>query len=90
MYQAWPTPPDGLQTRVGGLRGESVLGANVTIPHKEAVLALMDEVDEMAARAGAVNTIVNRGASAWLQHGRCRFRGHWRTTPDSSQQGGAS
>ena len=60
VYQSWPTPPDGLQTRVGGLRGESVLGANVTIPHKEAVLPMMDEVDEMAARAGAVNTIVNR------------------------------
>lgn len=60
VYQAWPTPPDGLQTRVGGLRGESVLGANVTIPYKEAVLQMMDEVDEMAARVGAVNTIVNR------------------------------
>jgi shikimate dehydrogenase len=59
-YQAWPTPPNGLQTRVSGLRGESVLGANVTIPHKEAVLPMMDEVDAIAARAGAVNTIVNR------------------------------
>jgi len=60
VYQAWPTPPDGLRTRVSGLRGESVLGANVTIPHKEAVLPMMDEVDEIAARVGAVNTIVNR------------------------------
>ncbi|HEV8574321.1 MAG TPA: shikimate dehydrogenase [Dehalococcoidia bacterium] len=60
VYEAWPTPPDGLRTRVGGLRGESALGANVTIPHKEAVLPMMDEVDEIAARVGAVNTIVNR------------------------------
>lgn len=59
-YQAWPTPPEGLQTRVSGLRGESVLGANVTIPHKEAVLPMMDEVDAITARVGAVNTIVNR------------------------------
>jgi shikimate dehydrogenase len=61
-YEAWPTPPEGLQTRITTLRSPTVLGANVTIPHKEAVMPMLDEVDELAAGVGAVNTIVNREA----------------------------
>jgi len=61
VYEAWPTPPDGLQTRITTLRSPTVLGANVTIPHKEAVIAMVDHVDDLAARIGAVNTIVNQG-----------------------------
>jgi shikimate dehydrogenase len=34
------------------------LGVNVTIPHKTAILSLMDQVDPLAARIGAVNTVV--------------------------------
>src|SRR2546422_9163307 len=60
LYEAWPTPADGLQTRVTTLRSPTVLGANVTIPHKGAVMAMLDEVDEVADRIGAVNTNVNR------------------------------
>lgn len=60
VYERWPTPPDGLATRVAGLRGPSVLGANVTIPHKEAVMPMLDELDPLAQRVGAVNTILNR------------------------------
>jgi shikimate dehydrogenase len=60
LYEAWPTPPDGLRTRLTTIRSPTVLGANVTIPHKEAVLPLIDEVDPTAKRIGAVNTIVNR------------------------------
>jgi shikimate dehydrogenase len=58
-YEAWPTPPNGLHTRITGLRAPTVLGANVTIPHKEAVLPLLDEVDGLVRRVGAVNTIIN-------------------------------
>ena len=43
------------------LRRADVLGANVTIPHKEAALRLVDEASEEARRVGAVNTIVVRG-----------------------------
>jgi shikimate dehydrogenase len=60
VYERWPTQPDGLATRVIGLRAPSVLGANVTIPHKEAVMPMLDELDPLARRVGAVNTIVNR------------------------------
>ena len=41
---------------------ERILGANVTIPHKESVIALLDDLDPMAARIGAVNTISRQGA----------------------------
>lgn len=60
VYEAWPTASDGLQTRIKTMRSPTVLGANVTIPHKENVLAMLDEVDEVAGKIGAVNTIVNR------------------------------
>jgi shikimate dehydrogenase len=60
VYQRWPTPPEGLATRVTGLRAPSVLGANVTIPHKEAVMPMLDELDPLVRRVGAVNTILNR------------------------------
>lgn len=60
-YEAWPTPPDRLAQVVSGLRSPDRLGANVTIPHKEAVRPLLDEVDDLSRRVGAVNTIVNRG-----------------------------
>jgi shikimate dehydrogenase len=60
-YENRETDQAGLETVVMGLHDPSVLGCNVTIPHKESVLSLLDEVDELAARIGAVNTIVNRG-----------------------------
>jgi shikimate dehydrogenase len=60
-YTSWPTPPDGLSTRVTGLRAPTVRGANVTIPHKEAVMPLLDELDATSVRVGAVNTVVNDG-----------------------------
>ncbi|MEE9286379.1 MAG: shikimate dehydrogenase [Dehalococcoidia bacterium] len=59
-YEAWPTPEERLTETVLGLRAPDRLGANVTIPHKEAVLPLMDESDDLCHRVGAVNTIVNR------------------------------
>lgn len=58
-YERWATEPSGLATRVAGLRAPSVLGANVTIPHKEAVIPLLDQIDPLVKRIGAVNTIHN-------------------------------
>ncbi|MCI0811652.1 MAG: shikimate dehydrogenase, partial [Chloroflexi bacterium] len=43
-----------------GLRAPGTLGINITVPHKQAVIPFLDEVDEWATAAGAVNTIVNR------------------------------
>lgn len=58
-YEAWETGPDLLAGRINALRGDDFLGANVTIPHKEAVATLLDRLDEQSQRTGAVNTIVN-------------------------------
>ncbi len=60
-YEVWETAKDELPKVVEGMRDAAKLGANVTIPHKEAVLPLLDDVDNDARRIGAVNTIVNRG-----------------------------
>jgi len=60
-YEVWDTAKDELPNVVEGIRDAAKLGANVTIPYKEAVLPLLDDVDSDARRIGAVNTIVNRG-----------------------------
>jgi shikimate dehydrogenase len=59
-YEPWETEAEAMAQRVQGLRQPDRLGANVTVPHKEAVIPLLDELDPQAARIGAVNTIVNR------------------------------
>ena len=59
-YEAWDVAPDGVGEFVAGLRSPGTLGINVTVPHKEAVIPFLDEVDDWASTAGAVNTIVNR------------------------------
>src|SRR5437870_2217680 len=52
-----------LARAIADLRGDSrILGANVTIPHKASVIPLLDELDPLAARIGAVNTISRRGS----------------------------
>jgi shikimate dehydrogenase len=50
----------GLPAAVAAVRALGLGGVNVTIPHKERVVAYLDEVDRSAAMIGAVNTIVNR------------------------------
>ncbi len=59
-YLAHQVAPEEVAEFVNGLRSPGVLGINVTVPHKEAVIPHLDEVDEWASSAGAVNTIVNR------------------------------
>jgi shikimate dehydrogenase len=58
-YSAWEVAPAGLPAAITRLRDASVLGANVTIPHKQAVIPLLDELTPAAAAIGAVNTISN-------------------------------
>jgi len=60
-YEAWETEPSELEKVLEKVRGPSILGANVTVPHKEAVVSLMDGFDDLALEIGAVNTMVNRG-----------------------------
>lgn len=58
VYVATPVHPDALPAGVAGLEALQFMGANVTVPHKEGVRALLDDVSERAAAVGAVNTIV--------------------------------
>jgi shikimate dehydrogenase len=57
-YVPMAVEPEFLPPAVEGLRRLGFRGANVTVPHKEAVLALVDEVTPIAQRIGAVNTLI--------------------------------
>jgi shikimate dehydrogenase len=59
-YSLWETPPGTLKERIASLLSPEVLGANVTIPYKREALPLIDECDPLAARIGAINTIIQR------------------------------
>lgn len=56
-YTAVQTTLAELPDRVAALRTAAYLGANVTLPHKEAVVPLLDALEPEAAQIGAVNTI---------------------------------
>lgn len=61
-YELWQTTLEELPARLDDIRAGRALGANVTVPHKEAAFRLVDDVSETARRIGAVNTIsVNNG-----------------------------
>jgi len=45
---------------VSAIKALNIKGVSVTIPHKVAIMPFLDEVDEMAEKIGAVNTVVNR------------------------------
>lgn len=59
-YRAVQTTAAELPDRLAALRQPHFLGANVTLPHKQAVIPLLDEIEPAAARIGAVNTIVRQ------------------------------
>src|SRR3990172_11284482 len=61
-YESADVPSERLAEAVARLREPEVLGANVTVPYKEAVMPLLDEIDRRARAIGAVNTIVRRGS----------------------------
>ena len=61
-YTAVDVAPADLAEAVAGFRAApEFLGANVTVPHKRAVMEFLDEVDATAAAIGAVNTIARSG-----------------------------
>lgn len=59
-YEAVAVAPSELPDFIARVRDGAYVGGNVTIPHKEAVMALVDEIDPLAKKIGAVNTVVNR------------------------------
>jgi shikimate dehydrogenase len=57
-YVLFPVPPEKLTDAVRGLSALGMRGCNVTTPHKQAIFPLLDRVDDLARRIGAVNTVV--------------------------------
>ena len=58
VYVPLPVRPDNIERALRALPILGFRGCNLTIPHKEAALAVVDKVDPMARRIGAVNTII--------------------------------
>ena len=56
-YELWDRAPIALADAIAELRGDDFLGSNVTIPHKERVVPMVDKLTEEAQATGAVNTI---------------------------------
>ena len=57
-YVQLPVQPDRLETAIRGLAALGFAGCNVTVPHKIAAMQMVDRVDPIARRIGAINTIV--------------------------------
>jgi shikimate dehydrogenase len=60
-YELWDRAPLALADAVNEVRGDDFLGANVTIPHKEKLVPLVDRLTEEAHATGAVNTLTREG-----------------------------
>ncbi|MEJ7747781.1 MAG: shikimate dehydrogenase [Candidatus Limnocylindrales bacterium] len=60
-YELWDRAPMALGDAVNELRTDAFLGANITIPHKERVVPMVDRLTEEAQATGAVNTITREG-----------------------------
>ncbi len=60
-YELWDRAPIDLGEAIVEIRGDDFLGANVTIPHKERVVPMVDRLTEEAQATGAVNTLTREG-----------------------------
>jgi len=60
-YELWDRAPIALADAINEVRGDDFLGANVTIPHKERVVPMIDKLTEDAQATGAVNTLTREG-----------------------------
>ena len=59
IYLPFRVARDNLTKAIDGLKVLNIRGLNVTIPHKVAVIPLLDEMEPLAQKIGAVNTIAN-------------------------------
>ena len=60
-FTAWPVAPDDLADKVESFRAPGFIASCVTLPHKQAVIPMIDELADTAKAVGAVNWIVNNG-----------------------------
>ena len=75
-YLPFPIHPDKLGDAVAGFAAMGLVGFNITIPHKQAIIPFLDQVSETAQLVGAVNTVW-RGEQGlvWDEYGCCGFFG---------------
>ena len=59
LYVPFQVKPEGLRQAIDGMRALNIRGLNVTIPYKVTVIPFLDELDPLAEKIGAVNTIAN-------------------------------
>lgn len=61
IYDVYPIHPDDFDKRIAELKAGSVKGLNVTIPYKQRIIPFLDEIDPLAQKVNAVNTIKKQG-----------------------------
>ncbi|MFC1957159.1 shikimate dehydrogenase [Chloroflexota bacterium] len=61
VYVAFRVKSEELAGAIEGMRALNIRGLNVTIPHKVNIIPLLDSLDPLAEKLGAVNTVVHRG-----------------------------
>ena len=57
-YKKWEISPNNLKSHIEKINNENFIGANITVPFKEKIVPLLDEIRNEAKFTGAVNTIV--------------------------------
>ncbi|MEH2007202.1 shikimate dehydrogenase, partial [Nostoc sp.] len=65
VYLPFPIEPQNLEIAIAGFAAIGVVGFNVTIPHKQAIIPLLSEITPLAQAIGAVNT-VSRENNKWV------------------------
>lgn len=60
VYVAFRVKSDELAGAIEGMRALNIRGLNVTIPHKVSIIPLLDSLDPLAEKIGAVNTVVSK------------------------------
>ncbi|MBY9014413.1 MAG: shikimate dehydrogenase [Candidatus Lokiarchaeota archaeon] len=61
IYLAFDIPPNDLKKAIVGFKKSNIIGINVTIPHKEAIIPYLDELEPLSKQIGAVNSVKNEG-----------------------------
>ncbi len=70
-YVPLPTAPEQIKDAIGSLQTFNFRGANVTVPHKQAIMRYLDEIDSVAHNIGAVNTIAIRDGKTFGYNTDC-------------------
>jgi shikimate dehydrogenase len=59
IYVAFSVHPENLENAINGMKAMGFKGMNVTLPHKQEIIKYIDEIEPIAQKIGAVNTIKN-------------------------------